>query len=70
VPFAAHGYCGYFLYAVMDREYTPHITLDGAKALIKKCFEVLKTRFIVDYADYTIKVVDKSGTRVLNQDEL
>ncbi|KAJ2440191.1 Proteasome subunit beta type-4 [Coemansia sp. RSA 2424] len=54
----------------MDREYTPDITLDGAKALIKKCFEVLKTRFIIDYADYTIKVVDKSGTRVLNQDEL
>ncbi|KAJ2831996.1 Proteasome subunit beta type-4 [Coemansia furcata] len=70
VPFASHGYCGYFLYAVMDREYTPDITLDGAKELVKKCFEVLKTRFIIDFADYTIKVVDRDGTRELRQDEL
>ncbi|KAJ2003385.1 Proteasome subunit beta type-4 [Coemansia thaxteri] len=70
VPFAAHGYCGYFLYSVMDREYTPEITLEEAKALIKKCFEVLKTRFIVDFANYTIKVVDRNGTHEIRQDEL
>ncbi|KAI7832879.1 proteasome component C11 [Kickxella alabastrina] len=63
VPYAAHGYCAYFLYAVMDREYTQNITLEQAFVIIKKCFAVLKERFIVDFPDFTIKVIDQSGTR-------
>lgn len=67
VPFAAHGYCGYFLYSILDREYTPDLTLDQGMEIVKKCFAALKSRFIIDFADYTIKVVDKDGVRVVDQ---
>ncbi|KAI8322983.1 proteasome component Pre1 [Martensiomyces pterosporus] len=70
VPYAAHGYCSYFLYSVMDREYTPDITLEKALDIVKKCFEVLKSRFLIDFPEFTIKVIDKDGTRQLAQADL
>ncbi|KAJ2726052.1 Proteasome subunit beta type-4 [Coemansia sp. Benny D115] len=63
VPFAAHGYCSYFLYAVMDREYTEDLTLEQGFEIVKKCLAVLKQRFIIDFPDFIIKVVDKNGIR-------
>ncbi|KAJ1963882.1 Proteasome subunit beta type-4 [Dipsacomyces acuminosporus] len=70
VPYAAHGYCSYFLYSVMDREYTPDITIEKALDIVKKCMEVLKSRFLVDFPEFTIKVIDQSGTRQVSQKDL
>ncbi|KAJ2782125.1 Proteasome subunit beta type-4 [Coemansia javaensis] len=70
VPYAAHGYCGYFLYSVLDREYRPDITLEQGMDIIKKCMVALKTRFLIQYSDYTIKVVDSAGVRVVSMDDI
>ncbi|KAJ2823032.1 Proteasome subunit beta type-4 [Coemansia erecta] len=70
IPYAAHGYCSYFLYAVMDREYTADITLEQGLEIVRKCFAALKMRFLVDFPDYTVKVVDKSGVREIPMSEL
>ncbi|KAJ2316441.1 Proteasome subunit beta type-4 [Coemansia sp. RSA 2611] len=70
LPFAAHGYCSYFVYSIMDREYTADITLAQGLEIVKKCMATLKMRFLVDFPDYTIKIVDKDGIRELPMSEL
>ncbi|KAJ2452857.1 Proteasome subunit beta type-4 [Coemansia sp. RSA 2336] len=70
VPYAAHGYCSYFVYSTMDREYTPDITLEKGLDIVKKCMATLKQRFLVDFANYTIKVTDKQGIREIPMSEL
>ncbi|KAJ1762699.1 Proteasome subunit beta type-4 [Coemansia sp. RSA 1807] len=70
IPYAAHGYCSYFLYAVMDREYSPDITQEQGLEIVKKCFAALKMRFLVDFPEYTIKVVDSNGVREISMSEL
>ncbi|ORX74260.1 proteasome beta 2 subunit [Linderina pennispora] len=70
VPYGAHGYCSYFLYSVMDREYTEDITLEQALDIVKKCIAVIKTRFMIDLPDFTIKIIDQNGTREIEQSDL
>ncbi|KAJ1726459.1 Proteasome subunit beta type-4 [Coemansia biformis] len=70
VPYAAHGYCAYFVYSVLDREYSPDITLEQGLDLIKQCFVALKMRFLIQFSDYTVKVVDKNGLREIKVEDL
>lgn len=63
---AAHGYAAYFCSGLLDRYWTPEITLDEALKLIKKCITELKVRFVLKLSEYIIKVVDKDGVRVIN----
>ena len=37
--------------------------MDEAKVLVKKCIDELKSRFIINLADFKIKVADKDGIR-------
>ncbi|KAJ2704407.1 Proteasome subunit beta type-4 [Coemansia spiralis] len=70
VPYAAHGYCAYFVYAVLDREYKPDISLEQGLDIVKKCFVALKTRFLIEFSDYTIKVVDRDGQREIKVEDI
>ncbi|KAJ2671999.1 Proteasome subunit beta type-4 [Coemansia sp. RSA 1085] len=70
VPYAAHGYCSYFVYSTMDREYSPDITLEKGLEIVKKCMASLKQRFLVDFSNYTIKITDKQGIREIPMSEL
>eukprot|EP00123_Amoebidium_parasiticum_P022716 comp9335_c0_seq1/m.4414 comp9335_c0_seq1/g.4414 ORF comp9335_c0_seq1/g.4414 comp9335_c0_seq1/m.4414 type:complete len:194 (-) comp9335_c0_seq1:67-648(-) len=63
VPFAAHGYGSNFTLGLLDRKYKPDITLDEAVSALKACFAELKTRFLINLSDYTVRVVDKDGVR-------
>ncbi|GET01923.1 putative multicatalytic endopeptidase complex chain PRE1 [Rhizophagus clarus] len=63
VPFAAHGYGAYYTLSLLDRYHRPDISLDEAKVLVKKCIDELKSRFIINLADFKIKVTDKDGIR-------
>ncbi|CAG8556555.1 11539_t:CDS:2 [Acaulospora colombiana] len=63
IPFSAHGYGAYYCLSLLDRYHRPDITLDEAKVLIKKCIDELKTRFIINYPDFKIKITDKDGIR-------
>ncbi|KAJ1850577.1 Proteasome subunit beta type-4, partial [Coemansia sp. RSA 486] len=70
VPFAAHGYCAYFVYSVMDREYNEDITLEQGFDIVRKCLAALKVRFIVDFPNFSIKVISTSGTREYDMAEI
>ena len=63
VPFAVQGYASHFCLATMDRFYRPNMTLEEAKFVLKKCLHELRERFVVNFADFTIKVIDKNGIR-------
>jgi len=63
IPFAAHGYGAYYVLSILDRYHRSDISLDEAKVLIKKCIDELKSRFILNIANFKIKVVDKDGIR-------
>jgi len=61
VPFGAHGYGAAFTLGTLDRNYQKNLTLEEAKGLLRKCFFELKTRFLINLPNWTIKVVDKTG---------
>lgn len=65
MDFAAHGYCAYFLLGILDKYYQKDLNLEQAIKLLEKCFEELKTRFIISTATWSVKVIDKDGTRTL-----
>ncbi|KAJ3127341.1 Proteasome subunit beta type-4 [Physocladia obscura] len=65
LDYAAHGYASYFCMSTMDRFWQPNLSLDEALELLRKCLAELKVRFIGNLPDFTVKVVDKDGIRVV-----
>merc|ERR1719487_440939 len=63
---AAHGYGAYFALSILDREWKPDLTLEEAKAILRKCVEEMKTRFLIHLADFNCKVVTKDGVEVID----
>lgn len=49
----------------MDRHYRAGMSLDEGLALLKMCLKELKTRFIVNLPDFTVKIVRASGTETM-----
>lgn len=47
----------------MDKYHKPDLSLDEAKALMKKCIDELATRFIINYKQFDVQVVDAEGIR-------
>jgi len=65
VPYACHGYAGYFCTSTLDRYYTPNLSLDEGLDIIRKCVHEIKTRFLANTPNFTIKVIDQNGTRTI-----
>ncbi|KAL1924548.1 uncharacterized protein VTP21DRAFT_4202 [Calcarisporiella thermophila] len=63
VPFAAHGYGAYYLLSLMDRYHRPDITLEEGKAILRKCVEELRRRFIINLPAFSVKLVDAEGIK-------
>ena len=61
VPFACQGYAGYFCYSTMDRYYHKDMSREEAIALVVKCIQELKTRFVANLPNWQLKVIDKNG---------
>ncbi|KAJ3101307.1 Proteasome subunit beta type-2 [Phlyctochytrium bullatum] len=61
--FAAHGHAAYFVMSTLDRYWREGLTLEETIALLKKCLDELKVRYIVHLPNYVVKVVDKDGIR-------
>jgi 20S proteasome subunit beta 4 len=66
--YGAHGYAGYFVLSVLDKEYRPDMSVEDAVALMERCFDMLAARFLIKQPTHNIKIVDKDGIRVLRQD--
>merc|ERR1712065_45539 len=61
VPFAAHGYGAHFNLSILDRYYKPDLSVDEAKALLRKCLSELAKRFIINLPTFTVRLVTKDG---------
>eukprot|EP01036_Dinobryon_divergens_P051778 gene51778-69300_t len=55
VNFGAQGYAAYFVLSVMDRTWTPNMSLDEALDVIRKCIHELQTRFMVSQPVFIVK---------------
>ena len=64
VNFAAHGYSSYFALSIMDRYWKPDMTLEEGKALLRKCVEQLRTRFLVSLPSFMLKIITADGITV------
>lgn len=69
LPFAAHGYGGYFVMSIFDRYHSKDMTLEEGLALIQRCAKELSTRFLIPPPDFTVKVTTKEGIRVIPKAE-
>ncbi|KAI5479888.1 20S proteasome subunit beta 4 [Pseudohyphozyma bogoriensis] len=65
VPYAAHGYGAYFALSTMDRWHHPEMNLEEGLELLRKCIGELETRFIVNLGEFTVRVADKDGVRLV-----
>ncbi|KAJ3319012.1 Proteasome subunit beta type-4 [Boothiomyces sp. JEL0866] len=61
LPFAAHGYASYFCMSTMDRYWKENMSLEEVKALLKKCFDELRVRFLANLPLFIVKVITKDG---------
>ncbi len=66
INFSAHGYASNFVISIFDRDWKPNMTLEEGLVIIKKCIHELHTRFLIAQPNFVVKVVDKSGIRVLS----
>ncbi|XP_066931503.1 proteasome subunit beta type-2-like [Clytia hemisphaerica] len=67
VPFAAHGYGGFFSLSTLDRHWKPGMTKEETAALLKKVLLQVQKRFIVNLPKFSIQIVNKDGITNLGQ---
>jgi 20S proteasome subunit beta 4 len=63
---AAHGYGSYFIYATMDSLYREGMDFDQLMDVMNKCIAETKKRLVMNTPKFIVKVVDKDGTRIIN----
>ena len=61
VPFACHGYAGYFCMGLLDRNYKASLTKEEALVLLKKCIQELNVRFVVKLPAFTVRIYNVDG---------
>ena len=67
VNYGCHGYVSSFVLSIFDREWTPGMNEQQGLELLKKCIDEIQVRFLVHMPEFTVKIVDKDGVRVLAQ---
>ncbi|KAF9978135.1 Proteasome subunit beta type-4 [Modicella reniformis] len=65
VPFAAHGYGGYYCLSVLDRYHRQDITEEEGIKLMQKCIQEIRSRMIMSMPDFIAKIVNKDGIRLV-----
>lgn len=63
LPYAAHGYAGFYTFSLLDHHYRPDMNVTEGLALLKQCVAELEKRMPVDFKGVLIKVIDKDGVR-------
>ena len=67
VNYGCHGYVSSFVLSIFDREWVPNMTEAQGLELLKKCIDEIQIRFLVHMPEFSVKIVDKDGVRVLEQ---
>ncbi|CDO92542.1 unnamed protein product [Kluyveromyces dobzhanskii CBS 2104] len=66
LPYAAHGYAGFYTFSLLDRHYRSDLTVEEGLDLLKQCVKELELRMPVDFKGVIVKIVDKDGVRVVD----
>lgn len=69
LPYAAHGYAGFYTFSLLDRHYRPDMNEEEGYSLLKQCIQELNKRMPMDFKGVIVKVVDKNGVRQLDDIE-
>uniref|UniRef100_A0A8R1TLT1 Proteasome subunit beta n=3 Tax=Onchocerca TaxID=6281 RepID=A0A8R1TLT1_ONCVO len=64
-PYIFRGFSGRLCYAILDKTYKSDMTEAEGMDLLKKCLHESKRRFIVNLPSFEVLVIDKNGTRQL-----
>ncbi|XP_034193099.1 proteasome subunit beta type-2 [Osmia lignaria lignaria] len=65
VPYAAHGYGGFFSLSILDRYHKYDSTEEEAYILMKKCVREIHKRLIVNLPNFKVQKVSKDGIKDL-----
>ena len=67
LDYASHGYGGFFCNSLLDTYWRADISEEEGLELLERCFTEIQTRFMISMPNFTIKIVDKNGVRVLER---
>ncbi|KAK2952815.1 putative Proteasome subunit beta type-2 [Blattamonas nauphoetae] len=65
VPFAAHGYCAYLLYGILDEMWKKDMSVDEAKRLLSTCIKMIQKRFVMQQPKFICKIITKDGIELI-----
>nr|ABM55422.1 proteasome beta 2 subunit-like protein [Xenopsylla cheopis] len=65
LPYACHGYGGFFSLSIMDRYYRSDMSQEEAYAIIKRCISEIHKRLIINLPNFKVVVVDENGIKYL-----
>ncbi|XP_076647805.1 proteasome subunit beta type-2 [Halictus rubicundus] len=65
VPYAAHGYGGFFTLSILDRYHKLDSTEEEAYDLMKMCVREIHKRLIVNLPNFKVQMVSKDGVKEL-----
>ena len=51
---------------LLDRHWRKGMDLEQVIDLLKLCFKELKTRFVINFDKYVVRVIDKDGIRIIS----
>lgn len=66
VPYAVHGYGGFFASAILDRHYRKDMGKEEAYNLLKDCVREIQERLIVNQPNFDVTIVDEKGIQKLD----
>lgn len=65
VPYAAHGYGGFFSVSILDRYHRYDATEEEAYEIMRKCVREIHKRLIVNLPNFKVQMVSKDGIKDL-----
>lgn len=65
LPYAAHGYAGFYTFSLLDHHYRPDMDVTEGLKLLQKCLDELVKRMPMDFKGVYVKIVDKDGIRLV-----
>eukprot|EP00588_Corethron_pennatum_P015699 CAMPEP_0194280332 /NCGR_PEP_ID=MMETSP0169-20130528/16895_1 /TAXON_ID=218684 /ORGANISM="Corethron pennatum, Strain L29A3" /LENGTH=201 /DNA_ID=CAMNT_0039025017 /DNA_START=129 /DNA_END=734 /DNA_ORIENTATION=+ len=66
VNFGVQGHASNFCLSIFDRDWKEGLTEEQGIAIIEKCINELKIRFLIAQTNFIIKTVDKKGVRTVS----
>ncbi|WLF81123.1 Proteasome subunit beta type-4 [Lodderomyces elongisporus] len=67
LPYGAHGYAAFYTTSLLDKHYRKGMSVEQGLELMKMCVEELQKRMPIDFKGVYVKVVDKDGIRLVEQ---